>query len=77
MTKLQTLYNAYKEIETVYDLQKYELTLAEYDMIPGIILELHVKGRARTWCEDVKKFFERFGFNVTTDRFNRYVIVNE
>ena len=78
MTKLQKLRMSYAEIKSAYDLQKYGLTLAEYRMIPYIAIELRDKGKVCSYMsESISKYFERFGCNVTKNRFNQNVIVNE
>ena len=62
--RLAKLYKDYISIQNVNDLNKRELTLAEYHEIPYLIEELNAKQQTRTFITSIAKYFERHGFKV-------------
>ncbi len=66
MSKLEKITNDYKSIESVADLEKRKLTMAELRSISHILYGFHtgIKVCRNVFQEAVAKYFERFGFTL-------------
>lgn len=66
MSKLEKITNDYKSIESINDLKKRKLTMAELHSISNILYGFHtgIKVCRNVIQEAVAKYFESFGFKL-------------
>lgn len=64
---ISKVHSDYQSIENDRDLCARKITLAQYNCIPPLILELNKTGKAKTFHTELANYFKRFGFNATLD----------
>ena len=74
--KLKKAIDAYNSIDSAKDLDRQELTLAEYNAIPRNIERLSIQGYSETFMYGVTEWFRRQGFKIVFGTVNYRILLD-
>lgn len=74
--KLKKAIDAYNSIESEKDLNRQNLTLAEYNAIPRIIERLSRQGYSETFMYNITEWFRKQGFKIFFGTVNYRILLD-